>query len=319
MKRYIYLIFILSFSIELKAQNQIVTFNGVGSNSNQGHNNYGIYQEAGDWTYPYPDLVINYHTGIKMVGYYNYGGIRFYTGYSDGTPTTEAMSIGDGDHNVRVKNNLFVGDKLSFNNANPGAKITFQDVNNGNVLPDGITWFGPSPQTYGIYKTAGTWFSPNYQQLKLSWDTGLVLDPGTLYGKSYVDIQGNGIRVTSGSIGIGTTNTQGYKLAVAGNMIAEEVKVKLQGTWPDYVFNEDYKITPLSEIQTYIKKNKHLPEVPSAKEIQEKGVNLGEMNKLLLKKVEELTLHLIEQEQNHKNLLQNVEKLRTELILLKSK
>ena len=102
------------------------------------------------------------------------------------------------------------------------------------------------------------------------------------------------MRITSaGNVGIGTTNTQGYKLAVAGNMIAEEVKVKLQGTWPDYVFNTDYSLMPLKEIKAYVQENKHLPEVPSAKEIEKNGINLSEMNMLLLKKVEELTLHLI--------------------------
>ncbi len=109
----------------------------------------------------------------------------------------------------------------------------------------------------------------------------------------------------SGSVGIGTINTQGYKLAVAGNIIAEEVKVKLQGQWPDYVFGKDYPLISLTETQKYIQENKHLPEVPSAKEMEKNGINLSEMNMLLLKKIEELTLHLIEQDNMNKR--QNVQ------------
>lgn len=106
----------------------------------------------------------------------------------------------------------------------------------------------------------------------------------------------------NGNVGVGTITTNDYKLAVAGKVIAEEVKVKLQAAWPDYVFNEDYKLTPLSEIQSFIKTNKHLPEVPSAKEMETNGINLSEMNMLLLKKVEELTLHIIKQEERIKKL-----------------
>jgi hypothetical protein len=100
----------------------------------------------------------------------------------------------------------------------------------------------------------------------------------------------------SGNVGIGTVDTKGYKLAVAGKAIAEEVTVKLQAIWPDYVFEPTYDLKPLAEIEAYIKENKHLPEVPSAKEMEANGVQLGEMNMLLLKKVEELTLYVIEQQ-----------------------
>jgi hypothetical protein len=98
-----------------------------------------------------------------------------------------------------------------------------------------------------------------------------------------------------GNVGIGTA-TPDAKLSVKGNIHTNEVKVDLLGAVaPDYVFEPTYDLKPLAEIETYIKENKHLPEVPSAKEMEKNGVNLGEMNLLLLKKVEELTLHSIEQ------------------------
>lgn len=99
----------------------------------------------------------------------------------------------------------------------------------------------------------------------------------------------------SGNIGIGTNDPQA-KLAVNGNILAKEIKVKTDISVPDYVFEPDYKIQSLAEIETYVKEHKHLPEIPSAKEIGEKGLDLGAMNLLLLKKVEELTLHAIDNE-----------------------
>jgi hypothetical protein len=422
-------------------------------------------------------------------------------------------------------NIYFNSGNVGIGTGNPGAKISFTEVNTHSNA-EGLTWYSPDPTGYGIFRTAGSWSSPDYQQLKLRWATGITLDPGANYGKSYVDIQGGGLRVTSGNVGIGTispvakvhvegsvysnasrsdavfngnpqvghpnfvgsdgtwafrtsmnyalnvdvynsggspiaamsilqngrigvgtpspdhifqvhgsnvpsiaigkasTNTSGksslwffagdasaqngfavnyhktsstdrlafvdggavevlslvnggrvgigttsptYKLDVVGGAIAldadqplrgggrwlisgnssavtvgtanpgigirlmagaddprifidgatgdvgigsltpdaklsvkgqihaQEVKVDLNGSVaPDYVFEKVYKLPSLEEIKSYIEVNKHLPEVPSAKEMEANGINLGEMNLILLKKIEELTLHLIE-------------------------
>jgi hypothetical protein len=101
----------------------------------------------------------------------------------------------------------------------------------------------------------------------------------------------------AGNVGIGTSDTKGYKLAVNGSAIATAVFVKLYSAWPDYVFKPTYQLRPLAEVKEYIDQNQHLPEIPSADEIAKEGLNLGEMNKLLMKKVEELTLYLIEKDQ----------------------
>jgi hypothetical protein len=99
----------------------------------------------------------------------------------------------------------------------------------------------------------------------------------------------------NGNIGIGTLNPT-YKLDVVGTARAQEVKVNLNAPAPDYVFEKDYPLLSLAEIQKYILKNKHLPEIPSARDMENNEINLSEMNILLLKKVEELTLHLIEKD-----------------------
>lgn len=114
-----------------------------------------------------------------------------------------------------------------------------------------------------------------------------------------------------GNVTIGTTTIPaGYKMAVAGNMIAEKVKVRKQSSgWPDYVFSPTYKLPRLEEVEKFTKENSHLPEIPSAKEIEKEGQDLGEMNRLLLKKVEELTLYMIEQNKEIKALKVKVEQL----------
>ena len=100
----------------------------------------------------------------------------------------------------------------------------------------------------------------------------------------------------NGSVGIGTDEPGSHKLAVNGSINATEIKVTASIPGPDYVFEKDYNLPNLTEIESYITKNKHLPEVPSAKEMEENGIQLGEMNLLLLKKIEELTLYVIEQQ-----------------------
>jgi len=98
---------------------------------------------------------------------------------------------------------------------------------------------------------------------------------------------------SNGFVGIGTSSPD-QRLTVNGTIHSKEVKVDLSVPGPDYVFEKDYVLPSLESVKTYIDQNKHLPEVPSAKEMEANGINLSEMNMLLLKKVEELTLYVIE-------------------------
>ena len=99
------------------------------------------------------------------------------------------------------------------------------------------------------------------------------------------------------NIGIGTLDTQGYRLAVAGNVIAEGVKVELQGNWPDFVFAEEFDLIPLTDLKSFIETKGHLPNIPNAAEVQQEGIDLGGMNALLLQKIEEMTLYILNQEE----------------------
>ncbi len=94
-----------------------------------------------------------------------------------------------------------------------------------------------------------------------------------------------------GKVGIGTALPT-EMLSVNGNIRAKKIMVTQSG-WPDYVFHTSYKLKPLAELEQFVKKNKHLPGMPSADDVTEKGVNLGETQAILLKKIEELTLYMI--------------------------
>jgi hypothetical protein len=98
-------------------------------------------------------------------------------------------------------------------------------------------------------------------------------------------------------------------LSVDGMILAREVRVSVsQSVWADYVFDKNYKLTPLADVETYYKKNHHLPEIPSAAEVEQNGVDITDMNKLLLQKVEELTIYLVEQQKQIDALKKQVEK-----------
>ena len=115
---------------------------------------------------------------------------------------------------------------------------------------------------------------------------------------------------TEGNVGIGNTNPT-EKLVVDGKILAEEIQVQ---TVPasDYVFEPDYDLKPIEEVASFIKENKHLPDIPSAEEFKENGVGLGEMDNMLLRKVEELTLYMIDMQIQ-------VDRLKAENELLKQK
>ncbi len=123
------------------------------------------------------------------------------------------------------------------------------------------------------------------------------------------------IKANDGNVGIGT-KTPDAKLAVNGDIHAKEVKLDLVG-WPDYVFEEDYELSSLTEVEQHIQEKGHLPNIPSATEIEKNGAKLGEINKKLLEKIEELTLYTIAQEKKLTDQEERIKKL--EALLLSDK
>jgi cell division protein FtsL len=140
-------------------------------------------------------------------------------------------------------------------------------------------------------------------QLTYPYTTSLQSKHATADGEAYPIA----LNPLGGNVGIGTTAPDA-KLSVNGNIHAKEVKIDLSFPAPDYVFAKDYKLKALEEVEDYIEKNSHLPEIPSAKEFEKNGLMLAEMNMSLLKKVEEMTLYMIDQNKAIQDLKQEVKK-----------
>lgn len=103
-----------------------------------------------------------------------------------------------------------------------------------------------------------------------------------------------------GTLAIGTTDNKGYALAVNGSAVFTKAVVKPNASWPDYVFKAGYRLPSLDSLAAYVRTNRHLPELPTAEEVQDKGVDLGNNQVLLLKKIEELTLYVMQQNEQLK-------------------
>lgn len=156
----------------------------------------------------------------------------------------------------------------------------------------------------------------------INYHTGLTLSAHSFYGgirfynQDYPSTFGSNavmvMSIVNGRVGIGTTDPDS-KLSVNGLIHAKEVKIDLSFPAPDYVFDESYNLKSLAETAQYIKENKHLPDVPSAVTMAKEGINLSELNMALLKKVEELTLYLIEKDKKDIALQLQVDELKAKL------
>ncbi len=149
-------------------------------------------------------------------------------------------------------------------------RFVFGKANTGNV-------------NYLSYDASTGWTS----RLFVNYDGNIGI--GTQTPSSKLDVKGE---IKAHSISIDGDLT-GNALAINGKITAKEVEVTLDG-WPDYVFSDDYELSPLSEVEIFVKENKHLPGIPSEKEIIENGLSVGQMNQKMMEKIEELTLYVIE-------------------------
>lgn len=147
----------------------------------------------------------------------------------------------------------------------------------------------------GIMSNGGTGTVTNAYGFFLNPISGNVLHK---YGIYINDAVAN--NYFGGSMSIGTTDPKGYQLAVNGSAVFVKAVVKLNGNWPDYVFKKKYVLPSLDSLAVYVKENNHLPEIPSAEEVRDKGIDLGANQALLLKKIEELTLYVMQQNEQLK-------------------
>ncbi len=159
-----------------------------------------------------------------------------------------------------------------------------------------------------IIDATGTSTDPIANRLLLNYICGHDVFVGN---NTSGDLTANHDFYTYGKVGIGDTYIPtNYRMAVNGKIICEEVFVKLRSAWPDYVFKSDYKLMSLSELKKFINKNGHLPELKSQSEIeQDNGITLGENQSLIVKKIEELTLYIIQQDEKIEKLQKKVDQL----------
>lgn len=166
----------------------------------------------------------------------------------------------------------------------------------------------------GIY-----WGTTSQVKIKEGWGielTGDDIHPVQILSSSFLlgydqtsgVSRGTGNLFASGSVGIGTMNVESWKLAVNGNIRAKEIKIETE--WADFVFEKDYNLPTLLEVEQHIKNKGHLKGIPSAKEVKENGIFLGEMNAKFLQKIEELTLYTIQQEKALKKQSKEIENLK---------
>lgn len=206
---------------------------------------------------------------------------------------TDVMSITSGGNvgigNVAPSQKLFVNGNIMFGIGNAfGMALSDSAIYDGKYLPN-----------YGMEWVSDSW-SP----------AGPTLWAGSFAGiKLFTNRQPRISINVDGNVGIGTITPGSNRLAVEGTIAARRVKVTQAIVWPDFVFDSSYQLPSLEEIKNYVTVNKHLPDVPSAKEVEKNGQDLGEMNRVLLQKVEELTLYLIEMKKENDDLKKRMEAL----------
>lgn len=202
----------------------------------------------------------------------NGGPIRFFS--DGGTNPTGNNSL----FNIEANGNVGIG------TSTPSAKFDIYNPNGGLMINTGMGGVNPSLAIYMSNNAAAPGFRSSILFGNGSFE---IYDQTASTSRLWIN-------KIDGNVGIGTTDTKGYKLAVNGSVVATSVTVKLYANWPDYVFMKNHKLPSILEIEKYVDKNKHLPNIPSATEIEKSGINLAQMDAKLLEKIEELTLYIVD-------------------------
>lgn len=281
----------------------------------------GLEKVINNWNcsyiyYPGNSLVFKPNIGSNMNSEF-----EFISGTSENGPITTNLSLQMSPKNGKYEkkvllhtngNSYFNGGNVGIGTENPQFKFEVNgDIKSNNIilplqgklsisLDDNFTY---QDKAIGHYSFG--WVSD-------SWNTG----GPTLWQSAYAGIKfftagryRMGIN-TNGNVGIGTENPQN-KLDVNGTIRATEVKVETG--WADFVFDKDYKLPTLQEVENHINEHKHLPDIPSEAEVKENGVSLGEMQAKLLQKIEELTLYTIELNKTVKEQGELIQELKSKL------
>ncbi|WP_442845051.1 hypothetical protein [Leeuwenhoekiella sp. H156] len=283
-----------------------------GTNLETGEHNVFIGVSAGRYATGSRNVILGSAAGVNLTGTAN-----TLIGTSAGRSTTSANSntfVGydTGFGNTTGSNNTALGRKASQKNQSGSRNVSVgEDAGYSNLNGSNNVVLGYKA---GYLNTGGSnvflGYGAGYNELgsnKLYIENSSNYTP-LIFGDFNTDV-----------VGINTADIpSGYTFAVNGKTITEEVKVQLQAAWPDYVFKSDYVLPDLKDLESFINARGHLPGIPSAKEVSEnEGIELGEMNTLLLEKIEELTLYTITQEKKLNELINIIKTQQEEIHTIK--
>jgi hypothetical protein len=295
------------YKLDLSGDIQLTGKLGIGLSSQTSYNsrtfgNYSLGWYSDSWTSSGPTLWQS-----------AWGGMKFFT---NGLPRFVINNTGNvGIGTTEPKN------KLQITEASQTELYgTDQDTPTSNMVLDGTE----AGRTIGK-GPALTFRMPANSDGSNSWAQARILatpdnaNNGDARGRLYLQVRDaynpgtggswnwrTGLMITAnGNVGIGTTPNALYKLDVKGAIRATEVKIVSIDNFPDFVFDQAYQLPSLGQVSSFIQTNKHLPNIPSATEVKENGINMVEMQNKLLQKVEELTLYVIEQQKQIDELKKN--------------
>lgn len=244
--------------------------------------------------------------GVALNGYYNAGRKPLVNGYVGGIsmdPATGLFRIYNSSTTGTAGTNIATTDRLFIDNQG--------DVGIGISSPTATLHVAR-----GVSNNDGTAVfagSTHFSHFNYSTAENTYIRGGKNGSKVFInDVSG------LGSVQVGAANTPaGFKMSIDGKLICTEIEV-LVTPWPDYVFKPSYKLKPLQEVEQFIKNHGHLPNIPKAEEIENESLPLGNMSKLQMEKIEELTLYLIEINKRLKKVENENEQLKNEINKLKS-
>ena len=312
MKKKIFFVLLLIFSLGVKAQTQINSLSNYSwyasdepktfskklqlsfvKHGDYGFPNYGTVLAGGSYStsqdggvfqlyFPYNEYYGGNAPKIRLGLYNNKGWSNWETFYTSANANKQ-------DIDWKAKS-LYVNENIGIGTTSPKSKLDLgSDYSDPSIYPNKITLCSGEENSYfgfGVSINDLDYFSRGNHRFYTEYN-------GTP-GSEKMVIQSNG------NVGIGTVSPGNWKLAVNGKVRAKEVKVETG--WSDFVFNKEYELPSLQEVDNHIKEKGHLKDIPSAKEVEENGIFLGEMDAKLLQKIEELTLYTIQQEKKIENL-----------------
>ena len=264
-------------------------------NSNSGNGNIAIGYQAGYYNI---DGAMNVFIGY-LAGFNETGSDKLYI---DNSNTSSPLIYGDFDSNI-----LSPFGYLGINTKTPVGELHVHSTDKTHNI------IYVTPQTAGSGDSTSVFLAEDddasYGMYWMYDGSGNQME---LWGKSNITEYGPHIIVdrNDGDVSIGDSFATGYKLSVAGKVICEELRVNLQTNWPDYVFTENYKLLPVDDLENFIQDKGHLPNIPSAAEMEESGLDVGETQRLMMEKIEELTLYIIQQQKQIEELKNEINNLK---------